>query len=164
MHSMLSIMNVGDDAEGGQLADPAGPGTPAEARAPLLILVASQEGRGASWVAEVTAAGARGVLVTDCGALSRLLESTAVDAVVVCADDSARCGERIAAARRQIGLAIRTVPLIVWRVERQGPCGERSLIYQLGADSVLDAPSSVSDLLSCTYALRRLIRSVHAES
>ncbi len=157
-------MILGDEADGGRNYGLAEPMTQAAVSAPLLIMVASQEGRGASWVAEVTAAGARGVLVTDCGALSRLLESSAVDAVVVCADDSGKCAERVAEARRQIGLAVRTVPLIVWRAEHDGPCGTRSLIYQMGADSVLDAPSPVADLLSCTYALRRLIRSVHAEA
>jgi hypothetical protein len=157
-------MHLGDAAEGGRNGDFADSTTPTEESAPFLVLVASQEGRGASWAAEIAAAGARAVLVTECSALARMLESRAVDAVVICGDDTGKCRDRVAAARRQICLAERTVPLIVWRADSNGPCGARSVVYQIGADSVLDAPSPVSDLLSCTFALRRLIRSVHAEA
>jgi hypothetical protein len=130
---------------------------------PCLVMVTSPEGAEATWAAEVTAAGARVLLVTDSAALASVLEEPAVDAVVICADDPDRCATLLAAARRQISRAERTVPLIVWRARAGGPAGSRSFVYQLGADSVLDAPSPVSDLLSCTFALRRLIRRAHSE-
>lgn len=104
------------------------------------------------------------MVITDAAALPSLLETQAVDAVVICADDAGRCRERVMAAHRRLADVTYVVPLIVWRAEPSGPCGARSFIYQAGADSVLDAPSSVSELLSCAYALRRLIRSVNEGS
>jgi hypothetical protein len=132
-----------------------------EGASPLLLLVDPDPMRRAARAAELRRACAR---VAELGEVSRIasaLQVTDVDAVVICADDPAWCQQMVHGARSQISCADRAVPLIAWQTAPNGPCGSRAFVLQLGADTVLEAPSSATELLACAYALRRLIRNVH---
>jgi DNA-binding response OmpR family regulator len=132
-----------------------------EGASPLLLLVDSDPIRRTGRAAELRRACAR---VAELGEVSRIasaLQVTEVDAVVICADDPARCQEMVHVARSQINCAEYAVPLIAWQTAPNGPCGSRAFVLQLGADTVLEAPSSATELLASAYALRRLIRNVH---
>jgi hypothetical protein len=74
----------------------------------------AEDGWNGAWVDRVAPA-------DEAAPLPQLLARPAVDAIVSCAADSARCHERVTEARRQIGLAPRIVPLIVWRLDPTGP-------------------------------------------
>lgn len=132
-----------------------------EGSGPLLLLVDADPVRRSARAADIRRAQAR---VAELGSVSRIasaLQVTDVDAVVVCADDPATCQQMVHESRAQISIASRAVPLIAWQTAPNGPCGSRAFVLQLGADSVLEAPSSATELLACAYALRRLIRNVH---
>jgi hypothetical protein len=101
----------------------------------------AEDGWNGAWVDRVAPA-------DEAAPLPQLLARPAVDAIVSCAADSARCHERVTEARRQIGLAPRIVPLIVWRLDPTGPCGAHSVMHQLGADGVLDAPRVPAHILT----------------
>ena len=132
-----------------------------EATAPLLLLIDADQFRRAARAAELRRAHSR---VTELGepvGVSAALTAADVDAVVVCADDAAMCQSLVLEARAQISAARQAVPLIAWQATPSGPPGLRAIMLQLGADSVLEVPSTTTDLLASAFALRRLIRNVH---
>ena len=151
-----------DNADAGVPTDPLSPDFPAgsDGPGPLLLLVDPDEDRRRERAAELRQTLAR---VAELGAVSRIasaMQIVAVDAVVVCADDPSTCQQLVHEARLQVTCAERAVPLIAWQTAPHGPCGSRAFVLQLGADAVLEAPSSATELLACAYALRRLIRNV----
>ena len=132
-----------------------------EVAAPLLLLVDADQARRAGRAAELRRAHARVAELGEPGGVSAALKAADVDAVVVCAADAATCQSLVLEARAQISAARQAVPLIAWQVAPNGPHGRRAIMLQLGADSVLEAPSTTTDLLASAFALRRLIRNVH---
>lgn len=136
-------------------------GNGAEVAAPLLLLIDADQSRRAGRAAELRRAHARVAELGETGRVGTALNAAVVDAIVVCADDAATCQSLVLEARAQIAASNQAVPLIAWQSAPNGPHGRRAIMLQLGADVVLESPSTTTDVLASAFALRRLIRNVH---
>lgn len=137
------------------------PATEADASSPLILLIDPDSVRRASRAADIRRAWARVAELAEVSRVCAALRAAEVDVVVVCADDAARCQQLVHEARAQLTACALSVPLIAWQVDPLGPCGSRAVMLHIGADAVLEAPSSTTDLLASAYALRRLIRNAY---
>jgi CheY-like chemotaxis protein len=147
------------DADGG--ATETRPVINADLSSPLILLIDPDPVRRAGRGAELRRAWARVAELADASRVTNALRAAQVDVVVVCADDPTTCQQLVHEARAQITASEASVPLIAWQVDAAGPCGSRAIMLHIGADSVLEAPSSTTDLLASAYALRRLMRDVY---
>ncbi|AMW05669.1 hypothetical protein [Gemmatimonas phototrophica] len=128
---------------------------------PLILLIDPDPVRRAARATELRGCWARVAELPDASRVANALRAAHVDVVVVCADDPTVCQQLVHETRAQITAAEESVPLIAWQVDATGPCASRAIMLHIGADSVLEAPSSTTDLLANAFALRRLMRDVH---
>jgi hypothetical protein len=99
-------------------------------------------------------------VLPDATRVANALRAAPVDVVVVCTDDPTYCQQLVHECRAQIIESEQSVPLIAWQTAPRVACADRAIMLHIGADSVLEAPSTTTDLLACTFALRRLMRNV----